>query len=357
MHSCNFPLLSINNKNIHSTFWQLWDEHKDYLYHCCIKWMSNINDAEDVLSQAMLKAWNKISNCTVEIKDFKTYVTKLTYNLCVDTYRELHSLMEYGNSWEVICDEYEEILVNKKEENPLFVATQQELENFFEVVIDELPSRLRETFILYWKEEFSYQEIGEKLNVSYDNVRKRISQARAILKQRYHQDFIREEDRYSSDLDECESQAFSQSPKRRRKSQNTNQTEISTGEILALSDELQTETMVNHKEPEQAVTTSQFMVVDLQSDWEIEEVRKTPDINEEYLPKDILKKFGLLCNQKLSLQDFLVFLAIVNNKLFNFVGCLNFKVRQDTQTTRFKGIFVSLLNLQTLWQVWADSGG
>ena len=71
MHSCNFPLLSINNKNIHSTFWQLWDEHKDYLYHCCIKWMSNINDAEDVLDIAMLKAWNKISNCTVEIKDFK----------------------------------------------------------------------------------------------------------------------------------------------------------------------------------------------------------------------------------------------------------------------------------------------
>ena len=185
------------------------------------------------------------------------------------------------------------------------------------------------------------------MNVSYDNVRKRISQARAILKQRYHQDFIREEDRYSSDLDECESQAFSQSPKRRRKSQNTNQTEISTGEILALSDELQTETMVNHKEPEQAVTTSQFMVVDIQSDWEIEEVRKTPDINEEYLPKDILKKFGLLCNQKLSLQDFLVFLAIVNNKLFNFVGCLNFTVRQDTQTTRFKGMKVSL-NLKTL---------
>ena len=236
MHSCNFPLLSINNKNIHSTFWQLWDEHKDYLYHCCIKWMSNINDAEDVLSQAMLKAWNKISNCTVEIKYFKTYVTKLTYNLCVDTYRELHPFMQYGNSWEVICDEYEEIFVNKKEENPVLVATQQELENFFEVVIDELPSRLRETFILYWKEEFSYQEIGEKLNVSYDNVRKRISQARAILKQRYHQDFIREEDRYSSDLDECESQAFSQSPKRRRKSQNTNQTQISTGEILALSD-------------------------------------------------------------------------------------------------------------------------
>jgi hypothetical protein len=30
--------------------------------------------------------------------------------------------MEYGNSWEVICDEYEEIFVNKKEENPVLVA-------------------------------------------------------------------------------------------------------------------------------------------------------------------------------------------------------------------------------------------
>lgn len=48
--------------------------------------------------------------------------------------------------------------------------------------IDNLPTRLRETFILYFREELSYQEIAQQQNISYQNVCKRISQARAILR-------------------------------------------------------------------------------------------------------------------------------------------------------------------------------
>ncbi|MGI2909285.1 RNA polymerase sigma factor [Tolypothrix sp. VBCCA 56010] len=88
--------------------------------------------------------------------------------------------------------EYEQELVSP-EETPVLAAMQQELENFFYLAIDELPSKLRETFILHFKEELSYKEIAEKLNISYDNVRKRVSQARAILKQQYNQDFVGED--------------------------------------------------------------------------------------------------------------------------------------------------------------------
>jgi hypothetical protein len=40
--------------------------------------------------------------------------------------------------------------VTKEEENPVFVATQQELEKIFSVWIDELRPILRDTFILYF---------------------------------------------------------------------------------------------------------------------------------------------------------------------------------------------------------------
>lgn len=49
---------------------------------------------------------------------------------------------------------------------------------------------MRETFILHFEEELSYKEIAERLNISYENVRKRISQARKILKQKYDQNFL-----------------------------------------------------------------------------------------------------------------------------------------------------------------------
>ncbi|MGK7902637.1 MAG: RNA polymerase sigma factor, partial [Hormoscilla sp.] len=62
------------------------------------------------------------------------------------------------------------------------------MEIFFSGAIGELPERLRETFILYFEKEYSYKEIAAELNISYANARKRISQARAILREQ-HQEY------------------------------------------------------------------------------------------------------------------------------------------------------------------------
>ena len=49
--------------------------------------------------------------------------------------------------------------------------------------IEKLPPRLREVFIPYYYQDQSYREIAEEIGISYTNVCKRISQARAILKE------------------------------------------------------------------------------------------------------------------------------------------------------------------------------
>ncbi|WP_071190937.1 RNA polymerase sigma factor [Trichormus sp. NMC-1] len=171
MYVCDSSLLSsVEYQNLNSDFWQLWQEYQDYLYRCCVKWMGNAIDGEDVLSQAMLKAWDKIRNSTVEIKNFKTWVTKLTYNLCVDIHRERRRGGKQVESLDAIGFEYQEEIASQEEENLILVATQQELDNFFCLAMDELPPKLRETFILHFKEELSYKEIAEKLNISYENV-------------------------------------------------------------------------------------------------------------------------------------------------------------------------------------------
>jgi RNA polymerase sigma-70 factor (ECF subfamily) len=45
-------------------------------------------DAEDALSRAMLKAWEKVQKIGVEIDNFKSWLSTLTRNLCVDIHRE-----------------------------------------------------------------------------------------------------------------------------------------------------------------------------------------------------------------------------------------------------------------------------
>ena len=46
--------------DIGQIFGQHWQQYREYLYRCCIKWMGNPTDAEDALSRAMLKAWEKV---------------------------------------------------------------------------------------------------------------------------------------------------------------------------------------------------------------------------------------------------------------------------------------------------------
>ncbi|NET51358.1 MAG: RNA polymerase sigma factor, partial [Merismopedia sp. SIO2A8] len=70
-------------------FWQQWQQYRDYLYHRCFRWMGgNSSDAEDALSRAMLKAWEKVQKFAGKIANFKAWLTRLTHNLCVDIHRE-----------------------------------------------------------------------------------------------------------------------------------------------------------------------------------------------------------------------------------------------------------------------------
>ncbi len=78
-----------SSEDLGKGFWQQWQQYRDYLHRCCMKWMSgNPTDPEDALSRVMLKAWEKVQNYAGEITNFKAWLTKLTHNLCVDIHQE-----------------------------------------------------------------------------------------------------------------------------------------------------------------------------------------------------------------------------------------------------------------------------
>lgn len=176
-----------------TTFWQQWQQYRDSLYRCCIKWMGgNPTDAEDALSRAMLKAWEKVQKYAVgEIANFKAWLTKLTYNLCIDIYRERSRGANQVEDIEAIPEEKGMICFDNTPESALET---DEKKIVIRHAIDNLPTRLRETFILHFYQELSHQEISEQQGISYQNVCKRISQARAILVKELRGYFIGEDE-------------------------------------------------------------------------------------------------------------------------------------------------------------------
>lgn len=171
-----------SSEELEKGFWQQWQQYQDYLHRCCIKWMGgNPTDAEDALSRAMLKAWEKVRNGADVITNFRAWLTTLTRNLCIDMHRERNRGAYRMESLEAIAEREKEELVSVYD-TPGCAALQGELETQIHRAIEDLPERLHSPFFLHFILEKSYQDIAQQLAISYDNVRKRISQARAILR-------------------------------------------------------------------------------------------------------------------------------------------------------------------------------
>ena len=162
-----------------NAFWQIFQQHRDYLFRCCLRMTNgNSTEAEDLLSQAMVKAWEKAQKYAGKIENFKSWLTTLTRNFRIDLTR--HRGANQVEDIEVYGDRDELGLVSV-DETPASALDCDEKKRVIRAAIDDLPTRLRETFILHFYEELSHQEISEKQEISYQNVCKRISQARAIL--------------------------------------------------------------------------------------------------------------------------------------------------------------------------------
>jgi RNA polymerase sigma-70 factor (ECF subfamily) len=181
------------NDDLGKGFWQQWQQNRDYLYRCCIKWMGgNRTDAEDALSRAMLKAWEKVQKIGVEIDNFKSWLSTLTHNLCVDIHRERSRGANRVEDIELYASSVEQGLVSFEDTQDCAMET-GEKRIVIRRAIDNLPTRLRETFILHFYHELSYQEIAQQQDISYQNVCKRISQARKILREELRGYFIEED--------------------------------------------------------------------------------------------------------------------------------------------------------------------
>ncbi|AOY82691.1 RNA polymerase sigma factor [Moorena producens JHB] len=130
-----------------SDFWQQWQQHQDQLYRCCLKLMnSNPTDAEDALSRAMVKAWEKVQRFQGKIANFKAWLIQLTRNLCIDMIRERSREATGVENIEWVGDT-EEITTAFLVESPECALESEEKSTEIRRAIADLPERLRETFI------------------------------------------------------------------------------------------------------------------------------------------------------------------------------------------------------------------
>ncbi|MEH2278638.1 MAG: sigma-70 family RNA polymerase sigma factor [Nostoc sp.] len=178
-------------------FWYLWQQYEDYFYSRCLQWMSgNPTDAEDALSQVMLKAWNQWPDYASKITNPKAWLSRITHNLCMDIHRK-RQRERIENIEDIQFVDH--AVVISSFESPESEIFRRELRAYLCYRIESLPPRLRDPFILHFCQEKSYRDIAKELSLSEDNIRKQVKQAQTIL-QKHLNKYLAGEDQTSLDF-------------------------------------------------------------------------------------------------------------------------------------------------------------
>lgn len=163
-------------------FWQLWMEHRLHLYSVCLRHMrGEAADAADAVSRSMLLAFKKLPAHASEIQNLQAWLTRLTRNVCVDMCRERQRLT--SSSAATVDDIlFEERAPVDPRPTPEDEALSNETYVTLIGAIDGLPPLLREVARMRFLHDTPYERIAELLSITEPTARKRVQQARIILR-------------------------------------------------------------------------------------------------------------------------------------------------------------------------------
>lgn len=164
------------------SFEKLVTQYNRYIYNIAYRMMGNEEDAKDMSQEALIKAYKGIAKFKQE-SNFSTWLYRIVINVCKDELRKRSlstvSMDEPIGEMSQIKDVIEDGSVSV---NPVIVYEQLELRKEIENALNKLTDEGKSVIILKDILGYSYQEIGEILQVPIGTVRSRLSRGRMALK-------------------------------------------------------------------------------------------------------------------------------------------------------------------------------
>jgi RNA polymerase sigma-70 factor (family 1) len=161
-------LLALLKEGNREAFDAIYTRFSERLYFYLVKAIKDSDEAEDILQEVFYSLWKR--RYTLEnIESICAYLFSCVRYSGIRYIRNNIKKNHYRESWNHFFCEEDDLFEQQ------FAA--KELSDILYKEIDKLPPKMREVFVLSRKEEFSYKEIAQKLNISDKTVKKQISNA------------------------------------------------------------------------------------------------------------------------------------------------------------------------------------
>lgn len=150
-------------------FIHLLNQHQKIIYKVCNLYMDLHSDREDLFQEITLQAWKAYGNFRGDAK-FSTWLYRVALNTAITFFRKDKKKPDIYST---------DIIPEKVEENtdPL-----EEQVKAMYAAIGEL-SKIDKALVMLYLEDYSYQEIGEMMGITANNVAVKMNRIKIKLKE------------------------------------------------------------------------------------------------------------------------------------------------------------------------------
>ncbi|MDZ7374203.1 MAG: sigma-70 family RNA polymerase sigma factor [candidate division KSB1 bacterium] len=157
------------------------ERYRSGLYHLVLRMVRNAQDAEDIVQETFIKAYNALPSFSEEYA-FSTWLYKIAINHCIDYLRKRKlPTLSLDRPIEAKNGDVKRELPDRGL-TPESTLLRREQHRLIREAIEKLPEHYRVVIVLRHQEEKSYEEIARILGVPLGTVKARIFRARELLK-------------------------------------------------------------------------------------------------------------------------------------------------------------------------------
>jgi RNA polymerase sigma factor (sigma-70 family) len=157
-----------------------WEEivrmHWRKVFNLAYKFVGRHDEAEDLTQDIFLKIFKALHSFDRRA-NFQTWLISISRNLCIDHYRSVRKERETMAREVDAAD----LMPVSRERGPHAELEQLDLRHLIREALAALPPALKEAVMLRDLQEFSYQEIADRLNLPEGTVKSRINRGRLEL--------------------------------------------------------------------------------------------------------------------------------------------------------------------------------
>jgi len=158
----------------------LIDEYKDSVYNLVFKFCGNFSDAEDITSEAFVRAYKNIKSYNIE-RSFKNWLFSIAVNAAKDLLRKKKNIIASIDSSVFLEESEVQVQYSDESDNPETLLFNKDQAQDVLSAINALPEKYRIVIILRYMENLSYEEISNIILKPTGSVKNYIHRAQKVL--------------------------------------------------------------------------------------------------------------------------------------------------------------------------------